>query len=91
MATDTSKLLLRFHANDSQFGVTRSTLRVLATKLEISEVDVIHLALSRMVRGGSPTYAPDGGPLSAQELAALRVHASIVLPRGALVSRKKLF
>jgi len=57
MATRSSMLLLRFHEQDSEFGVTRSTLQELSKKLKISEGEVVHLAVSRMLRERFPAYA----------------------------------
>lgn len=91
MAAETSRLLLTFPKQDSQSGVSRPTLHVLATRLGISECDVIHLALSRMLRADFSAYAPDDGPLSAEEIAALRSHSSAVLPRSKVISRRTLF
>lgn len=91
MAANASMLLLKFPQEDSQFSVTRSTLQSLATRLEMSEVDVIHLALARLTQDQPPSYAPDDGPLSDEVLAALRVHASATHSQRPVVSRKMLF
>lgn len=37
-----------------------------------------------------PAYAPDDGPLSAEQLAAFRRDAAKNLPRGKVISRKGL-
>jgi len=89
MTAETSTLLLNFREHDSEFGVTRSTLRALAQKLQVSEVEVIHLALARLLQDRLPAYAADDGPLSERELAALR--ATVALPLAKVISRKTLF
>lgn len=89
MTTDTSTLLLEFREHDSEFGLTRSTLRALAQKLQVSEVEVIHLALSRLLQDRFPAYPPDDRPLSEKELTALR--ATVALPQARVISRKTLF
>ena len=88
MTADTSMLWLEFREHDSEFGVTRSTLQALAQKLQASEVEVIHLALSRLLLDRLPAYAPDDGPLSEEALTALR--ATVALPLAKVVSRKTL-
>jgi hypothetical protein len=41
--------------------------------------------------GGLPTYAPDDGPLTAKEIAALREDAAKNLPKGKVLARQDLF
>lgn len=91
MATPTDSLLLKFRAKDSRFGVTRDTVRALASELDISETLVIHMALSRFAEELLPAYEPDDGPLTAKQLAALRKAADRVLPQGRLINRSSLF
>ena len=84
MATTPDSLLLKFRAKDTRFGVTRDTVRALASELEISETQVVHMALSRFAE-------EDDGPLTAKQLSALRKAAARVLPQGKLVNRSTLF
>ena len=91
MATTTDTLQLKFRATDSRFGVTRDTLRALASELGISETLVVHMALSRFAEEVLAAYEPDDGPLTAKQLAALRKAAERVLPQGKLVNRSSLF
>ena len=91
MATTTDSLLLKFRAKDSRFGVTRDTVRALASELDISETLVVHMALSRFAEEMLPAYDPDDGPLTARQLAALRKAAARVLPQGKVVNRSSLF
>ena len=66
------QLLLRMRATDSASGVSRLTLSKLAATLDTSETQVTHLALARLAREVLPTYAPDDGPLTRSQLAAIR-------------------
>ncbi len=53
MAT-TDSLRLKFRAKDSRLGVTRNTVRALASELDISETLVVHLATFAVGLGGAP-------------------------------------
>jgi hypothetical protein len=68
MPSDAQKLLVRFREVDSPLGVTRDTLRRLATSLGVDETAAIHLALSQLSERVLPRYAPDDGPLTAVQL-----------------------
>src|SRR5213594_4256768 len=48
-ANDT--LLVKFRSKDTRFGVTRRTVKALASELDVSETQVVHLALSRSAEG----------------------------------------
>lgn len=74
-------LLVKFRARDTQFGVTRSTLKALARKLGVSETQIIHMALSRFAATVLPAYAPDDGPLTTKQIAGLRKDAAKQLPQ----------
>lgn len=84
-------LLVKFRVKDTQFGVTRSTVKALATELDLSETQVIHMALSKFASDVLPAYAPDDGPLTAKQIAAIRKDAAKHLPKGKLLSRQDLF
>ena len=43
---ETTQLLLKFRDRDTRYGVTRSTVKSLAAELDVSETQVVHLALS---------------------------------------------
>ena len=47
MTTVSEKLLLQFRSKDTQYGVTRNTLRALSAELDVPETQVVHMALSR--------------------------------------------
>lgn len=91
MAATTDSMLLKFRDKDSRFGVTRDTVRALASALDISETLVVHMALSRFAEDLLPAYEPDDGALNARQLAALRKAAAKVLPTGKLTNRSSLF
>jgi hypothetical protein len=84
-------LLLKFRSRDTQFGVTRATVKAMAERFDLSETEVVHLALSRLAQEELPRYEPDAGPLSARELVALNKLAAAELPTGAVVKKQSLF
>jgi len=85
-----SNLLLKFKLKDSQYGVTRETLKALAEEMDISETMTIHLALSRLAKDVLPAYEADDGPLAASDLARLRKTAKPMLPKGKTLNRRSL-
>jgi len=91
MAASASNLLLKFRTRDTQFGVTRKTVKALAAHLDLSETQVVHMALSRMAHEELPAYEADDGPLSPAELKALGKIASEALPTGKVLRAQSLF
>ncbi len=91
MTTVAENLLVKFRSRDTQFGVTRGTVKALAKELDVNETQVIHMALSRFATDVLPAYAPDDGPLTAKQIRALRKDATEHLPKGKVLSREALF
>ena len=91
MRVSNENLLVKFRSKDTQFGVTRTTVKAIAKELDVNETQVIHMALSRFAADVLPTYAPDDGPLTAKQLLALRKDVADRLPKGKLISRDTLF
>ncbi len=91
MATGAENLLVKFRSRDTQFGVTRGTVKALAKELDMNETQVIHMALSRFATDVLSAYAPDDGPLTAKQVRALRKDATEHLPKGEVLSRETLF
>ena len=91
MSTATSSLLLKFRSRDTQFGVTRKTVKAMAKRFDLSETEVVHMALSRLAKEELPAYEADEGPLSARDLRALRKIADAALPKGRIVKKQSLF
>ena len=91
MTAASENLLMKFRSKDTQFGVTRGTVKAMAKELDVNETQVIHMALSRFASDVLPTYAPDDGPLSAKKIKALRKDAAKHLPTGKTLSREALF
>ena len=85
------KLLLKFRAKSTPYGITRETLQALASELDMTETMVIHLAVSRFAKEVLPTYEADDGPLPPAYMASLRDRAKARLPRGKVISKKSLF
>jgi hypothetical protein len=86
-----NKLLLKFRAKSTAYGVTRETLKALATELDTSETMVIHLAISRFAKEVLPAYEADDGPLPPNYFAWLKETAKTRLPKGKVISKKSLF
>jgi hypothetical protein len=91
MTAINANLLVKFRSKDTQFGVTRKTVKALAKELDVNETQVIHMALSKFANDVLPAYAPDDGPLSAKQITALRKDAAKRLPKGKTLSKEVLF
>ena len=91
MPTTTSGLLLKFRSKDTQFGVTRDTVKKMAAMYGLSETEVVHMALSRMAKEELPAYGADDGPLTPRDLRAVRKAAAAILPTGKMLSKQTLF
>ena len=91
MSASPSGLLLKFRKLDTQFGVTRETVKAMAERFDLSETEVVHMALSRLAKEELPAYERDDGPLSAPELRALDKLAKASLPKGKIVKKQSLF
>ena len=91
MTVASENLLVKFRSKDTQFGVTRGTVKAIAKELGVNETQVIHMALSKFATDVLPAYAPDDGPLTAKQIKALRRDADKHLPRGKTLSREALF
>lgn len=91
VASTSENLLVKFRSVDTQFGVTRKTVKALAKELDVNETQVIHMALSKFATDVLPAYSSDDGALTAKQLAALRKDAARHLPAGKTLSKTSLF
>ena len=91
MTAVSEKLLVQFRSKDTQFGITRNTLRALSAELDVPETQVIHMALSKFAVDVLPAYEPDDGPLTAKDVTAIRKDAAKHLPKCQVLSRQHLF
>jgi hypothetical protein len=91
MRASNKKLLVKFRSKDTQFGVTRTTVKAIAKELDVNETQVIHMALSKFATDVLPAYASDDGPLTAKQVLALRKDAAKHLPKGKPLSCETLF
>ena len=91
MTAATDSLLLKFRAKDTRFGVTRNTVRALASEMDVNETQVVHIALSRLAETMLASYEPDDGPLTVRQIAAIRKLAAARKPMGAVVDKQSLF
>lgn len=91
MAATIGSLLLKFRTRDTRFGVTRDTVKALASELDVSETQVVHMALSKLAEEMLPSYERDEGPLTARQLASVRKAAKAGMPKGKVLDRQKLF
>ena len=78
-------ILLRYRDKDTAYGVTRKTTTRLAKTLGLSETQVVHVALANLARQTLPRYEPDDGPLTDEQMAAIRK----LVPQRSFVSWKK--
>jgi hypothetical protein len=78
-------ILLRYRDKDTAYGVTRKTTTRLARTLGLSETQVVHVALANLARQTLPRYEPDDGPLTEEQMAAIRK----LVPQRSFVSWKK--
>jgi hypothetical protein len=88
MPSAKSSLLLKFRSLDTQFGVTRETVKAMAEQFNLSETEVVHTALSRLAKEELPAYDADEGPLSARQLREIRKIADAALPKGTIVTKQ---
>jgi hypothetical protein len=72
MPSNADNLLLRFRDSDSPMGVTRSTLRRIASTLGVDETTAIHFALAQIKDKVLPRYEREDGPLTAAQLKQAR-------------------
>jgi hypothetical protein len=91
MPVPSDNLLVKFRSRDTQFGVTRRTVKALAKELDVNETQVIHMALSKFATDVLPAYELDDGPLTTKQVAALRKDVEKHFPKGKLISRESLF
>ena len=91
MTASASNLLLKFRTRDTQFGVTRKTVKAMAAHFDLSETEVVHMALSRMAQEELPAYEADDGPLSSRDVRTLSKIAGAALPTGQVVRKQSLF
>ena len=91
MPTISDSLLLKFRTKDTRFGVTRDTVKALASELDVTETQVVHIALSKLVEETLPAYEPDDGPLTARQIASLRKAAKASMPKGKVLDKQTLF
>ena len=72
-------LLMRFQPIDTATKVSRATLSRLAKQLGYTrESEVLHYAVRKLADEVLPKYEPDDGPLTKEQLTAIRK----VVPRG---------
>lgn len=91
MPASGDSLLVKFRPTNSSLGVTRETVKAMATSLGVPETQVIHLALARLAVDLLPGYEPDDGPLTAKQMAKIKADAAQHLPKGKVVSEASLF
>ena len=91
MPTAVDSLLLKFRAKDGRFGVTRDTVKALAIELEMTETQVVHMALSKLAEEMLPAYEADDGPLTAAEVASVRKRAKASMPKSRVSAKQSLF
>ena len=66
-------------------------LEAMAERFDVSETEVVHMALSRMAKEELPAYEADDGPLTTRDAKLLRKISDTALPRGKVVRKQSLF
>ena len=84
-------LLVRFRSRDTRSGVTRETLKSLAAELDVTETQVVHIALSKLAVELLPAYEHDEGPLTSAGVSAVRKRAKAAMPKGRILDKQSLF
>ncbi len=79
-------LLFRFRHRDTAYGVSRRTAHALASRMGMSETQVLHVALAKMAHDHLPAYEPDDGPLTDKQIAAIKK----MVPQGRMKVTKSL-
>ncbi|MFO0205495.1 MAG: hypothetical protein ACK54L_04965 [Betaproteobacteria bacterium] len=62
----------------------------MAERFDLSETEVVHMALSRLAKEELPAYEADDGPLTARDAKALRKIAGAALPTGRVTKKQTL-
>ena len=91
MPAAADSLLLKFRAKNTRFGVTRDTVKALAIELEMTETQVVHLALSKLAEEMLPAYEADDGPLTAADVTSVRKRAKASVPKAKVSAKQSLF
>lgn len=85
----TAEIRCRFHRQDSIAGIKPDTLERMASILQLSECQVVHLALARLAAEMLVfKYEPDDGPLTEEQIEAIR---KIEAAPQSFKATKKLF
>lgn len=66
------KFLIQLRAQDSEFGVSEDTFNRLMKELSLNQTELVHKALRDLARTVIPAYEPDDGPLTDDQLEAIR-------------------
>ncbi|MCA6220948.1 hypothetical protein [Photorhabdus antumapuensis] len=69
---ETKKFLFKLRERDSEFGVSESTFNRLMSELSLNQTELVHKALRDLAKKTIPAYEPDDGPLTDQQIAAIR-------------------
>lgn len=91
MTATSDSLLLKFRTKDTRNGVTRRTIKALALELDVSETQVVHMALAKFASDQLPAYEADDGPLTEDQMHSLRQDAHARLPKGKILKKEVLF
>lgn len=69
-------ILFRPREKDTTSGITRKTLKRLASALDVAESEVIHRALAKYAQENLPRYEPDDGLLTKREHRTIRAQVT---------------
>lgn len=72
VAKPASSFLVRLKTQDTPTGVTPATIERLSEQTGLTKTEIVHLALRQFADRYLPRYEQDEGPLTDDQLAAIR-------------------
>ncbi|UTJ48229.1 hypothetical protein NLZ15_03945 [Atlantibacter subterranea] len=66
------KFLFQLRSRDNEFGISEETFVRLMEELALNQTELVHKALRNLAKEVLPAYAPDDGPLTEKQHAAIR-------------------
>jgi hypothetical protein len=72
IAEKSESFLLRLRKQDTPTGVSLSTIELLMRQTGLSKTEIAHLALRQLADRYLPKYELDDGPLTQEQIAAIR-------------------
>jgi len=87
---DSNTLLFAFRPEDSHNGVTRATVKLLSSRLGMTETGLLHYALAKLRQEELPMYPLDDGPLTQEQVKSIQKIADEQAFKGPTISKRSL-